>query len=94
MFSPLLGPGLKLADASVFISCAMSLAVFDISKGVDESGKEIEPTVEYTSGTIRYCLLVESMLWSADFCYSVTRIIATRSRSHVPLNLARRRASP
>jgi hypothetical protein len=49
----LLGPGLKLAEASVFISCVMSLAVFDISKGVDESGREIEPNVEYTEGTIR-----------------------------------------
>lgn len=30
----------------------MSLAVFDISKVV-ENGKVIEPKVEYTSGTIR-----------------------------------------
>lgn len=47
------GPGLHLADASVFISCAMSLAVFDISKELDSSGREIEPVAEYVDGTIR-----------------------------------------
>jgi len=47
-------PGQKLAEASVFISCVMSLAVFNISKGVDESGREIEPTVAYTDGTISH----------------------------------------
>jgi len=47
-------PGLNLADASVFISCAMSLAVFDVSKSVDDSGRVIEPIVEYTDGTISH----------------------------------------
>ena len=45
-------PGLNLADASIFISCAMSLAVFDISKTV-ENGVEITPVVDNTPGTIR-----------------------------------------
>lgn len=45
-------PGLNLADASVFISCAMSLAVFDIAKAV-ENGVEITPVVDNTPGTIR-----------------------------------------
>ncbi|KAG1869504.1 cytochrome P450 [Suillus subluteus] len=45
-------PGLHLADASVWISTAMSLAVFDISKVV-EKGVEITPEVDHTSGTIR-----------------------------------------
>ena len=45
-------PGLNLADASVFISCAMSLAVFDISKAV-EDGVEVSPVVDNTPGTIR-----------------------------------------
>ncbi|KAG1781057.1 cytochrome P450 [Suillus placidus] len=44
-------PGLHLADASVWISTAMSLAVFDISKVV-EKGVEITPEVDPTSGTI------------------------------------------
>jgi cytochrome P450 len=45
-------PGLNLADASLFISCAMSLAVFDITKAV-ENGVEITPVVDSTHGTIR-----------------------------------------
>ncbi|KAG2104686.1 cytochrome P450 [Suillus discolor] len=43
-------PGLHLADASVWISAAMSLAVFDISKVV-ENGVEITPEVEPLPGT-------------------------------------------
>lgn len=46
-------PGLHLADASVFISCAMSLAVFDISKCI-ENGIIIEPVHENTTGTISH----------------------------------------
>ncbi|KAG2040709.1 cytochrome P450 [Suillus americanus] len=46
-------PGLHLADASVWISTVMSLAVFDISKVV-EKGVEITPEIDHTSGTIRY----------------------------------------
>ncbi|KAG2366904.1 cytochrome P450 [Suillus spraguei] len=44
-------PALHFADASVWISAAMSLAVFDISKVV-ENGVEITPEVDPTSGTI------------------------------------------
>ncbi|KAG2141326.1 cytochrome P450 [Suillus clintonianus] len=46
-------PGLHLADASVWISTAMSLAVFDISKVV-ENGVEITPEVDPTSGTVSH----------------------------------------
>lgn len=42
-----------MADASVFISCAMTLAVFNISKYV-EDGRIIEPIVDQTTGIIRY----------------------------------------
>ncbi|KAG1737603.1 cytochrome P450 [Suillus lakei] len=46
-------PGLHLADASAWISTVMSLAVFDISKIV-ENGVEITPEVDPTSGTISH----------------------------------------
>ncbi|KAG2144265.1 cytochrome P450 [Suillus clintonianus] len=46
-------PGLHLADASVWISTAMSLAVFDVSKVV-ENGVEITPEVDPTSGTVSH----------------------------------------
>ncbi|THV05395.1 cytochrome P450 [Dendrothele bispora CBS 962.96] len=46
-------PGMHLADASAFISCAMSLAVFDITKCL-EHGAVIEPVNERTNGTISH----------------------------------------
>ncbi|KAH9920814.1 cytochrome P450 [Amylocystis lapponica] len=45
-------PGIQLADASVFLSCAMSLAVFNICKAV-ENGAVVDPAIEYLTGTIR-----------------------------------------
>ncbi|OJA13417.1 hypothetical protein AZE42_05787 [Rhizopogon vesiculosus] len=46
-------PGLHLVDASVWISVVMSLAVFDISKVV-ENGVEITPKLDPTLGTISH----------------------------------------
>ncbi|OBZ76382.1 O-methylsterigmatocystin oxidoreductase [Grifola frondosa] len=46
-------PGLNLADASIWLSCAMSLAAFDISKAT-EDGVVIEPSLEYSTGTISH----------------------------------------
>ena len=48
----LFSKGLHLADASVFISCVMTLATFDITKA-SENGQLVEPKAEYTTGTIR-----------------------------------------
>lgn len=52
MFDKKLHLDLHLADASVFLTCAMTLTAFDISKVV-ENGATIEPSGEYYSGTIR-----------------------------------------
>lgn len=46
-------PGLHLADVSVFISCVLSLAVFDITKCV-ENGIVVEPVHDSTTGTISH----------------------------------------
>ncbi|KAI0637904.1 cytochrome P450 [Trametes polyzona] len=46
-------PGLQLADASVFLAVAMSLAVFSIEKAVVD-GKVVEPSTEYTTGTVSH----------------------------------------
>ncbi|KAK0501166.1 cytochrome P450 [Armillaria luteobubalina] len=46
-------PGRVLADASVFMSCAMVLAVFDITK-YSENGVVLEPDREHTAGTISH----------------------------------------
>jgi cytochrome P450 len=45
-------PGMHLAEASLWILVAMSLAVFDITKAV-ENGVPITPVHENTSGIIR-----------------------------------------
>ncbi|KAG0699879.1 cytochrome P450 [Suillus ampliporus] len=46
-------PGLHVADVSIWMSTAMSLAVFDISKVV-ENGVEITPELDPSSGTISH----------------------------------------
>ncbi|TFK48739.1 cytochrome P450 [Heliocybe sulcata] len=47
-------PGRNVAEASVWLSCAASLAVFNISKPVDGSGRLIEPTLDFSSATISH----------------------------------------
>ncbi|KAF7762119.1 hypothetical protein Agabi119p4_8712 [Agaricus bisporus var. burnettii] len=46
-------PGRIMAEASIFISCAMTLAAFNISK-YEENGQVIEPIVDQTTGTISH----------------------------------------
>ncbi|KAI1132726.1 putative cytochrome P450 oxidoreductase OrdA-like protein [Nemania abortiva] len=45
-------PGRYLAYSSVWLSVARSLAVFNIGKGLDKSGREIEPTTTFTPGIL------------------------------------------
>ncbi|KAJ8108663.1 hypothetical protein ONZ43_g6355 [Nemania bipapillata] len=44
--------GRYFADSLVWIHIAQCLAVFDISKALDEDGREIEPTVQFLPGLI------------------------------------------
>ena len=46
-------PGLHFANASVWLSCARTLAVFDITPPV-EHGKLVMPKFETNGATIRY----------------------------------------
>ncbi|KAK7682349.1 hypothetical protein QCA50_014554 [Cerrena zonata] len=46
-------PGLNMADTAVFIACAQSLAVFNISKVVRD-GIVVEPDCEYEAGTVSH----------------------------------------
>lgn len=46
-------PGKLLAESSVWLTVAKSLAAFDIRKGI-EDGKEVEPSVQFTSGIISH----------------------------------------
>jgi hypothetical protein len=45
---------MNIADASVWLSIASSLAVFNITKAKDERGIEIIPDAEMLSGTISH----------------------------------------
>lgn len=45
-------PGRFLADESLFLTISRLLAVFDITKAVDENGKEIDPEIDITPGLI------------------------------------------
>lgn len=45
-------PGRNLAVDSVKITIASLLAVFEFGKAVDDDGKTIEPSGEYTSGML------------------------------------------
>ncbi|EGN99056.1 hypothetical protein SERLA73DRAFT_168607 [Serpula lacrymans var. lacrymans S7.3] len=46
-------PGMHLADASIFITCVTTLAVFNVTKSV-ENGVEIVPTLEGLAGAISH----------------------------------------
>ncbi|KDQ13798.1 hypothetical protein BOTBODRAFT_360742 [Botryobasidium botryosum FD-172 SS1] len=46
-------PGLHFADAMAFIILASVLATFDLSKPIDNYGKEVEPEETYACGLIR-----------------------------------------
>ncbi|KAF9649833.1 cytochrome P450 [Thelephora ganbajun] len=47
-------PGLNLAQSSLWLTCAMSLAVFDIEKYVDGFGNVVEPRIHYSDGMISH----------------------------------------
>lgn len=47
-------PGRLLAESSVWLTVAKSLAAFDIRRGLDSSGREIEPTIDFQPGIISH----------------------------------------
>jgi cytochrome P450 len=49
-------PGRLLADSTIFVTIAQTLAVFDIRKGIDENGREIEPPLGATPGVVSHPL--------------------------------------
>ncbi|TFY79510.1 hypothetical protein EWM64_g4501 [Hericium alpestre] len=46
-------PGVQMANAQLFMACAMSLSVFDVLKVVQD-GKTVEPLHEFIDGIIRH----------------------------------------
>ncbi|KAF8872779.1 cytochrome P450 [Infundibulicybe gibba] len=49
-------PGAHFAELSLFLNIASILACFNISKAVDEDGKEVEPSVGWTTGDTTHLL--------------------------------------
>ena len=47
------GPGMYLAQLSIWLACAKTLAVLNIEKFVDGFGNVVEPHGRYSGGTIR-----------------------------------------
>ncbi|KAJ5594389.1 uncharacterized protein N7459_000597 [Penicillium hispanicum] len=47
-------PGRLVADTSLFLTIAHTIAVFDITKSTDQDGKEIDPPVEFTPGLLSH----------------------------------------
>ncbi|KAH7883383.1 cytochrome P450 [Phlebopus sp. FC_14] len=43
-------PGAHFAEVSLFLNIAGILAMFDISKAVDDQGRDIDPVIRYTDG--------------------------------------------
>ncbi|KDQ62053.1 hypothetical protein JAAARDRAFT_122537 [Jaapia argillacea MUCL 33604] len=46
--------GLNLADASVFMTCAMTLSAFNITKALNADGSVITPPAEFLDGTVSH----------------------------------------
>jgi cytochrome P450 len=55
-------PGRVLADSSLYLSIAQSLAVFNICKTIDENGREVEPVVQFLPGIISHPLPFKTSL--------------------------------
>ncbi|KAK7046397.1 cytochrome P450 [Favolaschia claudopus] len=60
-------PGRHMADAGLWVAIASILASFDITKAMDEHGREIEPSYEFDAGFIKYVSL-SLMLCSKPMC--------------------------
>ena len=54
-------PGSHLAQASVFLAIAQTLALFNIKRVHDQNDKEVVPLAEWITGTIRYALFFPSV---------------------------------
>lgn len=44
--------GRHMARDSIWLAVAVMLSTLDISRAVDDNGKEIEPADDHTSGTV------------------------------------------
>ena len=47
-------PGKAFAESNLWLAIANTIAVMDVRKALDEDGKPITPSPEFSAGTIRY----------------------------------------
>lgn len=64
-------PGRYLSISSVWLAIASILATFELLMPTDESGKKVEPEVEYTTGLVRY------VMYCSLRCHELTLTIVT-----------------
>lgn len=76
-------PGMWNAEASLFISIATVLAVFDIRLPDDEKSRERTRNVEYSTGMIRYVLTLDA--YRLMLSWSIVIRVLLRSRLHPDL---------
>lgn len=55
-------PGRLLANSSAWLTFAKLLAAFDIGKGIDAEGNEIEPEARFRAGTVRHPIPFEATI--------------------------------
>jgi hypothetical protein len=53
-------PGRWLAYDTIWIAVALVLSVYNITVAIDENGLPLQPTVEYTSGLLRWAFQIVS----------------------------------
>lgn len=81
-------PGQSMAQSSIWLTIASVLSAFDIVKATDETGAEIEPICEYSSGLLWYAQFCQSNLMSAaHVILAVIRLLLPVSLSPARLKL-------
>jgi hypothetical protein len=63
----------NLVESSIWLLIASMLATLEISKAMDDEGKEIEPELKFENAVFRWVLLVFSLLngFIVDIGYDV-----------------------
>lgn len=71
--------GSGLADASIYISCAMTLSIFQVSPALDAFNRAMLPDMLYTQGTIRLVLTL-CLLFMYVNCHPIVTLLRTTRR--------------
>lgn len=70
--------GAHFAEKSLFLNFANILAVFNISKPVNEKGVEVEPEISWSSGVVMFVLALSARIWfryEIDLCIQASQSV-------------------